>query len=140
MEAYTLPAALLALAAGFRAVRARPTVSSWIAYGPGLAGALLPSLAWVFFGGGQPQRRLLLGAAALGVVLLGARWRRQAPVLLGGATLALVALHELAVGWDRIPRWLFLAAGGFVLIGLAVTYERQRRELARLRSAVGRMT
>jgi hypothetical protein len=140
VEAYTLPAAAVGLAAGALAVRARPALSSWLAYGPGLAAALLPSLASVLVAGVQPGRRLLLGAGALLVVLLGARWRRQAPVVLGGLVLAVVALHELVSGWDRVPRWLFLAAGGFALIGLAVTYERRRRELARLRVAVARMT
>jgi hypothetical protein len=72
-------------------------------------------------------------------VLAGAARRWQAPVLLGGATLALLALHELARSWDLLPRWIFLAVGGLALIALASTYERRRRDLARLRTALGRM-
>ncbi len=140
LEAYTLPAAALGLFAGWLAVRAWPALSSWLAYGPGLAAALLPSLVSVLVAGGQPWRRLLLGAGALVVVLLGAIWRRQAPVLLGGVTLALGALREMAGVWDRLDRWIFLAIGGLILIGLAMTYERRRRDLARLRSAMARMT
>lgn len=141
LEAYTLPAAGLALAAGVVALRTRPGLTSWLALGPGLAAALLPSLVSVLFAPeAQPWRRLLLGAATLAVVLAGAARRWQAPVLLGGATLILLALHELVRGWDLLPRWIFLGAGGLALIGLAATYERRRRDLARLRAAVGRMS
>ncbi|MEV1147155.1 hypothetical protein, partial [Micromonospora sp. NPDC049799] len=87
----------------------------------------------------QPWRRLLLGVAALATVLAGATRRWQAPVVLGTVTLTPLALHELARGWDLLPRWIFLALGGLALIGLAATYERRRRDLARLRTAVGRM-
>ncbi|MEW2375334.1 hypothetical protein AB0883_04400 [Micromonospora sp. NPDC047812] len=140
LEAYTVPAAALALVAGVVALRTRPGLNSWLALGPGLAAGLLPSLVSVLVAPDpQPWRRLLLGVAALGAVLAGATRRWQAPVLLGGVTLALLALHELVRGWDLLPRWIFLAVGGFALIGLATTYERRRRDLARLRAAVGRM-
>ncbi|WP_431974120.1 SCO7613 C-terminal domain-containing membrane protein [Micromonospora haikouensis] len=141
LEAYTLPAAGLALAAGAVALRTRPGLNSWLALGPGLVAALLPSGVSVLFAPDpQPWRRLLLGAGALAVVLAGAARRWQAPVLLGGVTLVLLALHELARGWDLLPRWIFLAVGGLALIGLAATYERRRRDLARFRAAVGRMS
>lgn len=140
LEAYTVPAAALALAAGVVALRTRPGLTSWLALGPGLAAALLPSLVSVLVAPDpQPWRRLLLGVAALGAVLAGATRRWKAPVLLGGVTLALLALHELVRGWDLLPRWIFLAVGGLALIGLATTYERRRRDLARLRAALGRM-
>ncbi len=51
----------------------------------------------------QPWRRLLLGVAATGAVLAGATRRWQAPVLLGGGVLTLLALHEVARGWDLLP-------------------------------------
>ncbi|MFC4021660.1 SCO7613 C-terminal domain-containing membrane protein [Micromonospora sp. GCM10011542] len=140
VEAYTLPAAGLALGAGLVALRTRPGLTSWSALGPGLAAALLPSLVSVLAAPEpQPWRRLLLGAAALGAVLVGATRRWQAPVLLGGAVLAALALHEVARGWDLLPRWIYLAVGGLALIGLAATYERRRRDLARLRAAVTRL-
>jgi hypothetical protein len=82
---------------------------------------------------------LALGVAALVVVLGGAVRRRQAPVVIGGTVLALVALHETVLLWDRVHRWILLAAAGLVLIGLATTYERRRRDLARLTAAVTRM-
>ncbi|MFI6254765.1 SCO7613 C-terminal domain-containing membrane protein [Micromonospora zamorensis] len=140
LEAYTLPAAALALGAGLLALRTRPGLTSWPALGPGLVAALLPSLVSVLTGPDpQPVRRLLLGAAALGAVLAGATRRWQAPVLLGGGVLTLLALHELARGWDLLPRWIYLGVGGLVLVGLAASYERRRRDLARLRAAVARL-
>ncbi|MFI5832595.1 SCO7613 C-terminal domain-containing membrane protein [Micromonospora sp. NPDC051300] len=141
LEAYTVPAALLALGAGLLALRRRPGLTSWLALGPGLGAALLPSLVSVLAAPDpQPVRRLALGAVALGAVLGGAVRRWQAPVVLGAATLVPLALHELARGWDLLPRWIFLGLGGLLLIGLAATYERRRRDLARLRSAVARLS
>ncbi|MEU8163184.1 SCO7613 C-terminal domain-containing membrane protein [Micromonospora parva] len=141
LEAYTLPAAALAVGAGLLALRTRPGLTSWPALGPGLVAALLPSLVSVLAGPDpQPWRRLLLGAAAVGVVLAGATRRWQAPVLLGGGVLTLLALHEVARGWDLLPRWIYLGVGGLALVGLAATYERRRRDLARLRAAVGRLS
>jgi hypothetical protein len=53
--------------------------------------------------------------------------------------LALLAVHEVALVWDLIPRWAPLAAAGLVLVAVATTYERRRRDLARLAGVVGRM-
>ncbi|MFU8872056.1 SCO7613 C-terminal domain-containing membrane protein [Micromonospora sp. SL4-19] len=140
LEAYTVPAAALALGAGLVALRTRSGLNSWLALGPGLAAALLPSLVSVLVApDAQPWRRLALGAVALGAVLGGAARRWQAPVVLGAVTLVPLALHELARGWDLLPRWIYLGLGGLALITLAATYERRRRDLARLRAAVGRL-
>ena len=138
-EAYTLPAAVLALVAGHLALRARPGIGSWVAYGPGLAAALLPSLASILVADGQGLRRLLLGTGALLVVLAGAREKRQAPFLVGGVTLLAVAVHEIVV-WDLLPRWGYLAIGGLVLIAVAMTYERRLRDLRRLRGTIASMS
>jgi hypothetical protein len=140
VEAYTLPLALVALLAGWAALRARPDLRSWVAYGPALAAGFLPSLAMIISVPGSPWRRLGLGAAALAVVVLGAMKRRQAPVVIGAVVLVIVALHELVLLWQLLPGWIPLAAGGVVLVALAITYERRRRDLARLRTALGRMT
>lgn len=141
-EAYTLPVSVLALAVGLVRRRRDPAVSSWAAYGPGLAATLLPSLVAVW---GDPYwpRPLLLGLAALGLTLGGARRRLRAPLLLGGATLAAVAVHELApyvvqvVG--ALPRWLPPALAGLLLLVVGATYEKRLREARRLREALGRL-
>ncbi len=139
-EVYTLPAAAVALLAGRLALRSRPELTSWIAYGPALAAALLPTCASVLVADGQPVRRLALGAGALAVVLAGTYARLQAPVVIGGGVLAVVALHELILVWDLLPRWIPLAIAGLLLVALAMTLERRRRDLARVRAALHRMS
>ncbi|SDZ20094.1 hypothetical protein SAMN05421684_3424 [Asanoa ishikariensis] len=138
-EAYTLPAAALALGAGYLGLRHNPRLGSWLALGPGLAAALLPSLAAVLVAGGQLERRLLLGVGAVAIVLIGAHRQWRAPVVAGGLTLVALTLHELAV-WDLVPRWAYLAGGGLILIAVAMTYERRLRDLRKVRGALGRMT
>nr|WP_306327970.1 hypothetical protein [Streptomyces venezuelae] len=141
-EAYTLPVTVPALVVGFLRHRRDPAVSSWTAYGPGLAATLLPSLfaAWT-----DPEwpRPLALGAAALAVTLLGARFRLQALLVVGGSVLALDGLHELApyvvqvVG--ALPRWLPPALAGLLLLAVGATYEQRLRDARRLRDRVARM-
>jgi len=60
-------------------------------------------------------------------------------VVLGGLVLAALALHEALLLWDLLPRWAPLAFGGAILVTLAITYERRRRDLDRLRGVIRRM-
>jgi hypothetical protein len=142
-EAYTLPVTVPALAVGLLRRRRDPAASSWTAYGPGLAATLLPSLA-AAWGDAHWLRPLLLGTAALALTFVGARHRLQAPLLLGGATLTLVALHELAPYIaqvaDALPRWAPPALAGLVLLAAGATYEQRLRDARRMRDALGRMT
>ncbi|MYX76754.1 hypothetical protein GT016_30245, partial [Streptomyces sp. SID3915] len=141
-ETYTLPVSVVACGVGFLRRRGDPEASSWVAYGPGLAVTLLPSLmtAWP-----DPHwaRPLLLGVAALVVTLVGARRRLQAPLVLGGSVLALDALHELAPHvaqvLDALPRWAFPALAGLLLLALGATYEQRLRDARRVRESLGRM-
>ncbi|MFJ6441816.1 SCO7613 C-terminal domain-containing membrane protein [Streptomyces sp. NPDC091649] len=141
-EAYTLPVTVPALAVGVLRRRGDPEASSWTAYGPGLAATLLPSLA-VAWADTDWLRPLLLGVAALVVTLLGARHRLQALLLLGGAGLASVGLHELAPYVVQVagalPRWLPPALAGLLLLGVGATYEQRLRDARRLKDALGRM-
>jgi hypothetical protein len=139
IEAYTVPAALLGLAAGWWVLRSRPAVGSWTAYGPALAAAALPSF-YLMLVDPLPLRRLLLGAAAVAVVLAGARARLQAPVIAGGMVAVLVALRELSLVWQLLDTWIPLTIAGLLLVGLAATYERRRRDLARLRAALRQLS
>ncbi|MEU0692187.1 SCO7613 C-terminal domain-containing membrane protein [Streptomyces uncialis] len=140
-EAYTLPVTVPALVVGLLRRRS-PGTTSWAAYGPGLAATLLPSLAMAWSDPGWP-RPLLLGAAALAVTLLGARHRLQAPLTLGGATLGLVALHELAPHLIQLagvlPRWLAPALAGLLLLAVGATYEHRLRDVRRAKDALGRL-
>ncbi|MFF8935824.1 SCO7613 C-terminal domain-containing membrane protein [Streptomyces paradoxus] len=141
-EAYTLPVTVPALLVGALRRRRDPQVSSWTAYGAGLAVTLLPSLvaAWA-----DPYwtRPLLLGGAALLLTLLGARHHLQAPLVLGGSALALVTLHELAPYVVQVtgalPRWAPPALAGLLLLALGATYEQRIRDVQRVREALGRM-
>ncbi|WP_128976439.1 SCO7613 C-terminal domain-containing membrane protein [Streptomyces roseicoloratus] len=141
-EAYTLPVTVPALVVGVLRRRRDREASSWTAYGPGLAATLVPSLfaAWA---DAQGTRPLLLGVAALVVTLLGARFRLQAPLVLGGTVLALDGLHELApyvlqaVG--ALPRWLPPALAGLLLLAVGATYEQRLRDARRLRERLGRL-
>jgi hypothetical protein len=139
IEAYTLPAALVALFVGWLAVRGNPALHSWSAYGPALLAGFVPSLATAFTVDGEPLRRLAIGVAGVAVVVIGSVRQLRAPVAVGGAALGLLALHEIALVWDLLPRWAPLAVAGLLLVGLAVTYERRRRDLIRLRGALSRM-
>ncbi|WP_345122489.1 SCO7613 C-terminal domain-containing membrane protein [Dactylosporangium darangshiense] len=138
-EAYTVPVALAAVVAGWVVAGRDAAVPSWTAFGPGLLAGFVPSAALVVVSPGDPVRRLVLGAVAVAVLLAGARLRLRAPIVVGGAVLVLVALHEVALYWDELPRWAPLAVAGALLVGFAVTYERRLRDLARLRAAMGRM-
>ncbi|WP_137232270.1 hypothetical protein [Streptomyces sp. BPSDS2] len=141
-EAYTLPVTVPALVVGFLRRRKDPEASSWTAYGPGLAATLLPSLA-VAWTDTDWLRPLLLGVAALVVTLLGARYRLQALLVLGGAVLALDGLHELAPYVVQVagalPRWLPPALAGLLLLVVGATYEQRLRDARRLKDALGRM-
>lgn len=139
VEAYTLPFSLVLLGIGWWHSRGRP-VSSWRAYGAGLVFTFGPSLLAEPIG----IRSLALGAAALGVTVWGARARLQAPVALGGLTLAVVAVRELAP-WVAelmgvLPRWVPIAAGGLLLLVVGATYEARKRDVLRLKNAVTRLT
>ncbi len=78
VEAYTLPAAAVALGAGVLARRRNATVDSWAAFAPGLSLGLLPSVLLVVADGGL-ARPLAVTFAALVVLLAGAQTRLQAP-------------------------------------------------------------
>ncbi|MGI5158158.1 SCO7613 C-terminal domain-containing membrane protein [Microbispora sp. CA-102843] len=134
VEAYTVPFSLVLLAIGWR--RARES-SSWPAYGACLSFSLFPSLLAVYAQPGGWLRPLTLGVASFVVLLLGARSRLQAPVALGGFTLAAVAVHELAP-WiaqlvTTVPRWVPVAAGGTALVLIGATYEARLKDVRRMR-------
>jgi hypothetical protein len=133
LEAYTLPAAAIALAAGWTARRHRPHPSSWLTLGPGLAVALLPSLGATIGGAGGAARALPLTGGALLVVLAGARARRQAPLVLGGVTLLTLGLDALAPVAAQLPRWVTIGAAGLLLLWLGATAERRLARLRELR-------
>jgi hypothetical protein len=131
-EAYTLPAAAVALVAGALAWRRAPHLSSWLAFGPGLVVALLPSLGLVIDQDGA-ARPLLLTAGALVVVLAGARARLQAPLVLGALTLVALGVDAVWSVAAQLPRWATIGAAGLLLLWLGATAERRLTQLRELR-------
>jgi hypothetical protein len=131
-EPYVVPLGLVALVLGWLRVRSEPSTRSFAAYSPGLSLLLVPSLL-ASFGDDTLTRPLLLGAAALVVLLVGARARLQAPLVLGGAVLAVDALQLLAPYAAALPRWLTLGAAGLLLVGVGATYEQRRHDIAQMR-------
>jgi hypothetical protein len=131
-EAYTLPAAAVALLAGALARRRAPQLSSWLAFGPGLAAALLPSLG-LALGQDGAARPLLLTAGALLVVVAGARARLQAPLVLGAVTLLVLGVDAVWPVAAQLPRWATIGAAGLLLLWLGATAERRLAQLRELR-------
>jgi hypothetical protein len=133
LEAYTLPAAAVALAAGVwvRRTQASGATSSWLAFAPGLSVGLAPSLA-LALAEADPVRPLLLSVAALAVLLAGAQYRLQAPIVLGAATLVILAIDTLAPVAAQLPRWLVIGTIGAVLLWLGATAERRILQLRAL--------
>jgi len=137
-EPYTVPAALALLVLGAWRRRHQPRTSSWLAYGGGVGLGLVPALVAAVADRGL-LRPGLLGVAACAVLLVGVRRLLQAPLVLGGGVLAVDAVAQLWPYAQALPRWVTLGAAGLLLLVLGATYERRRRELARLTSAVRRM-
>lgn len=131
-EPYVVPLAALALLLGHLRFRRDERVRSMAAYGPGLGLLLLPSLLAALADSGL-ARPLLVGAAALVVLLVGAQTRLQAPLAFGGGSLAVVALDLLAPYASAVPRWTALAAVGTLLVVVGATFEQRRREIEALR-------
>jgi hypothetical protein len=67
------------------------------------------------------------------VLLIGSRAQLQAPLVLGGAVLAIDALQLVAPYAAALPRWMTLGAAGLLLVAVGATYEQRRRDLARVR-------
>jgi hypothetical protein len=143
VEAYTVPPALVLLAVGLRRRRQAAAegtqLSSWRAFGGGLGLALGPSLL-AALGDDGLVRPLLLGLAALAVTLYGAWSRQQAPLVIGGAVLAVDAIAQLAPYAAALPRWVSIGAVGFLLLALGTTYERRMRDLRTLADRLTQLT
>jgi hypothetical protein len=138
-EAYTLAVALVALFTGYLEYRRNPEISSWYAYGVALLSAFVPSLAIVLSSGQTPLRRALLIVGAAATVAYGSMRRQQAPVVVGGVVLAIAALYEVAVLSAVALLLVVMGLVGVALVGLGANYEKRRRNIQRLRGAIGRL-
>jgi hypothetical protein len=126
LEAYTLPLAVLLLAAGMWS-RRELGGRSWLTAGPGLAVGLLPS-ALLTVGDQGLARPLVTVVLAAALLAVGA-WRRwQALVVLGAVAAAVVGLAELGPMTLHLPRYLTLGAVGVALLAVGARYEQRRAD------------
>lgn len=131
VEAYTLPIGVALLAVGLWWMRHRPASGTWTSLGAGLVVSLLPSLPQAL---GDPTglRALLLGAAAVIVLGIGA-WRDwQAPFVLGASVAALVLLFNIGPYANAAPRVVVIAVVSAVLVAVGVTWEDRVRDGRRI--------
>jgi hypothetical protein len=127
LEAHTWSGAVVLLPIGFAARRQRLSsraLSSWLAYGPGIALMLLPSTAIAITQSGV-TRPACLAAVAIATVVAGVRWRLQAPIELGAVTLTILALDAAWPLLSEEPKWLTAGIAGLVLLWLGATAERR---------------
>jgi hypothetical protein len=142
LEAYTLPFAAVALLVGLLEIRIHPELGSWLAYGPALITAFLPTLVVVLISDASPTRRVLLIVGGVLTLAVGSLRRQKAPVQIGSVVTVVATVHELFLLGRLLPGWVLLvlfSAAGLLLVGLGATYEKRRHDVQRLRGALGRM-
>ena len=127
-EAYTLPAAVLLLAAGWWRLETDDRVGSARALSSGLVLALVPSLLLAL---DEPVslRGALVGAGGVVALVVGVARLWATPFAAGAATTAMLALRHLGPVVDGLPRWVSLGSVGLALLLVGVTWEQRRRDL-----------
>jgi hypothetical protein len=133
VEAYTLPLAVVLLAAGLLGARMHhgddgDALPSWIAYGPALVVAFAPTV-WLSFA--EPGSfRPLIGLVAGALVLIGgAVGGKRALVDVGAATVIALGFQQLAPVVGAVPNWATIGATGVLLLAVGATFEQRRRDL-----------
>jgi hypothetical protein len=124
-EAYTLPAAAGLLLIAIPGLRAG--ARSWAAEGAAVAVALVPS-GLVVVADPTALRLVLVVVAAAALTVAGTLLHRQAPFVVGAATLLVVTVGRLAPYTPLLPRWITLGAVGLLLLLVGATYERRRQQ------------
>lgn len=139
VELVTVPPAVGMIFLGARALRRNSALRTWPTLGPGLALLTIPSLLHDF-GTTSLWRVVALGVVGIGLVVVGAVWRLQAPLILGSVVVLVHAVNQLwpwiEAVYDVVPWWLWLGLGGALLIYIAARYERRMRALRTAFAAV----
>lgn len=137
-EPYTLPLAVALLGVGLVHLRRHPRASTATALLPGLVLGTVPSLLWVL---DDPVslRALLLGAGCVVLAVAGAALRWSAPLVVGAAVGAVLALRELGPYAAEVPQWIWLGLAGALLTTVGITWERRLRDLRKAFGYLGRL-
>ncbi|WP_432557352.1 SCO7613 C-terminal domain-containing membrane protein [Granulicoccus sp. GXG6511] len=131
VEWYTLPTAAVLLAIGTRTLRRDRAASSWRTLLPGLLFGVLPSTTLAL---SEPIsiRALIVGVAAVALILVGLVRHLAACFVVGAIVLALLAVVELWPYAAYVPRWAGFAAAGVLLVAIGVRWEARLRDLKRM--------
>jgi hypothetical protein len=132
VEFASLPIALALLVTGFTQLRGVPTARSWAWLAPGTTVLLVPSLLATIED--RPLWRLVgLGVVGIAVIVIAVAQRLQAPFVIGVVVVLVhgiaTFLPQLRAAYEFLPWWLWLGAGGILLIVLAARYEQRIRNL-----------
>ncbi|MDJ0350269.1 hypothetical protein [Cryobacterium sp. PH29-G1] len=139
-ELVTVPVALALLGSGWLRLNTDARARSWRWLGVGLVLLLGPSLLQDLTYN-ELWRIVGLGIAAIVVLVIGSTRRLQAPFVIGAAVLLIHGIAQLwpwiSLAYSVIPWFLWLGAGGILLIVLAARYEQR---IANLKSVALRIT
>ncbi len=124
VEAYTAPAAAVALGAGLLAWRRGPA-RSWPALGPAIVLGLGPTLM-IGIAHDDTIRTIIAAAIAFAIVAFGAWKQLQAPLVLGSTALVTLTVNTFGPEIARLPRWLPPAVIGLLLMWIGATFETRR--------------
>lgn len=121
LDVWLLPVALQLAVAG-ELMRRRGS-SSWVSFVPPLLLVALPALA-ERIGGGPGWHAVLAGGLGVVATVIGGARRLGGPLIVGTAVVVVVVLVETFAVVAAVPTWMWLACGGFVLLGAAALIER----------------
>ena len=127
-EAYTLPVAVLLVAAGWWRLDRDPQIPSMGALSSGLTLGLAPSLL-LALDDPVSLRGAVVAAAGLLVLTVGIVRLWAAPFLAGALTTGVLAVRHLGPVVEAVPRWISLGTAGLALLLVGVTWEARRRDL-----------
>ncbi|KGJ71739.1 hypothetical protein GY21_20175 [Cryobacterium roopkundense] len=137
-----MPLALAVLGSGWLHLERNATSRSWRWLAPGLLLLLGPSLLFDL-GDSALWRIVALGVVAVIVLVVGVAQRLQAPFVIGAVVLLIHGLAQLwpwiSLAYGAVPWWLWLGAGGILLIVLAARYEQRIRNFTSIALKISAM-
>lgn len=122
VDVWMVPPALHLWLTG-RSARRAGRVSSWVADVPPLALVVVPALL-ERLAGGSGWHAALAGILALTAVVGGGVGRHGGPLVVGVVAVVAVVLIETLAVVAAVPTWVWLTAGGVVLLGAGALIER----------------